>query len=80
MDLDALGTCHESEHIVAEHWVAATCHSVVNSLDVLGVNDEDVVVAFLLYQFLRFLRFDLGRLWLGTLLVFDDPLLDVSNI
>ena len=44
MDLDALCSGHESEYIVSEHRIAAFCHTVIDALDILGVDDHDVVV------------------------------------
>ena len=45
VDLDACAAGDESENIVAEHWVAAGCHLVVEPLDVLSVKYQDVVSA-----------------------------------
>ena len=44
MDLDALGPGNESEYIVAEHRIAAFCHTIVDALDVLGVDHKYVVI------------------------------------
>ena len=48
MDLDSFGPCHESEHIVTEHRIAALCHSVVDSTHILGIYYKYVVVSFFL--------------------------------
>ena len=48
MNLDALGPCYKSEHIVSEDRIAAFGHAVVDAFYVFGINYKDVVGAFLL--------------------------------
>ena len=81
MDLDTFCPCHKSEYIIAEYRVAASCHAVVDALDVLCIDDKDVVAAFLLDEFFRFLvNFGRGLLWLSSLLMFKNPFFHISNI
>ena len=47
MNLDTFSSCHESEHVISEHRIAASCHPVVYSADILRVDYKDVVIAFI---------------------------------
>ena len=83
VDLDAVGAGHESEHIVAEHRVAALGQLVVQTFNILGIDDQYVVrrgaAAVLSGSVLAFFRrFRGSLLLLGGLLL--DESLDVVDI
>ena len=83
VDLDALGARHEPEHVVAEDRVAALGHLVFQSLDILGVDHQDVVgshAGIALRRRLRHFFHSLYRaLLLRGLLLLDEGL-DVVDV
>ena len=81
MDLDAFCPCHESENIVSVDRIAASCHLVVDSAYVLGIDHKDVISAGLLTSLysarlllVRFLELHFAVLDLG------DHILDIGDV